>query len=188
MNNCTANVQLAVPTANSVTNVSVRDVVGNKTDDETNALAGSGVSLMGRAYVQEKHVHTGAKVYPTVGAGGAGWVPGALFSTNAVAGTFGAYADLMPAGTALLPFDIHWLNIESLGANADYEMVIAEGAPAAEVEIGRVRFTRIAVLEAANGVPFTMPIKTAATRIRAKVASSNVGAVDIRVSIFYHEY
>lgn len=177
-----------VPTANIADNVSMRDVVGNKSDDETNVMSGSGASAMALLYAAEKHSHGAAKVYPTQGAGGAGWIAGASFSSHADAGTFGDYADLMPAGTAGAPFDIHWINIETLGANGSYELVIASGAPASEVEIGRVRFTRTAAQEAANGVPFIMPIKAAATRIRAKVACSAAGPVAVTVSAFYHEY
>lgn len=82
-----------VPVQNAAANWTVTDVVGNKTDDE------NGTSLYSRAYKLEQHVHTLCRVYPTIGAGGAGWVAGAAFASAAAAGTFGVYADLVPEGT-----------------------------------------------------------------------------------------
>jgi hypothetical protein len=141
-----------------------------------------------RDHLVEEHLHSTGGVYPTVGAGGAGWVAGATFTTNAAAGTFGVYADLIPINTIALPFDIHWINIESLGANSSYELVIAKGGAGSEIEVGRVRFTRINNQEAVNGCPFIMKIVPANTQIRAKVTQSNAGAVNIIISAFYHTY
>lgn len=139
-----------------------------------------------RDHLTYEHLHSGCSVYPTLGAGGAGWIAGAPLATAAAAGTFGALVDLIPVATILLPFDIHYINIEVLGANAVYELVL--GRDAAATEIARVRFTRVAAQEAANGVPIITKIMPANTRIQAMVACSVAGPINIEITALYHTY
>jgi hypothetical protein len=147
-----------------------------------------GTSIYARCLDIAEHLHGTSWCYPTVGAGGAGWVVGASPASAAAAGTFGNYVDLIPSIGTTLPFDIHFLNIEALGSNGVYEAVIGVGAPAAEVEVARVRFARLNNQESANGVPVTMAIQPAGTRVRIKLACSVAGPVTVTVSTFGHYY
>jgi hypothetical protein len=147
-----------------------------------------GTSIYSMVSDVAEHVHSTSWVYPTIGAGGAGWVAGASIISAAAAGTFGNYADLIPVVGTTNIFDLHYLNIEVLGANGVYELIVASGAPAAEVEVARVRFSRLNNNEAANGVPLIMPLQPAGTRIRCKVACSAAGPVTIVMSALGHYY
>jgi hypothetical protein len=157
-------------------------VGGRLTDPHT------GTSIYSRVMDINEHLHGQSWVYPSLGAGGAGWVVGASPASAAAAGTFGNYVDLIPSVGTTLPFDIHFLNIEALGSNGVYEAIIAVGAPAAEVEKARVRFARLNNQESANGVPVTMAIQPAGTRVRIKLACSAAGPVSVTVSAFGHYY
>lgn len=142
-----------------------------------------------RDHTAAEHLHSRSNVYPTVGPAPAAWVAGVTVTSGAVAGNFGAaWTVIIPAGTIQLPFDIHWFDIESIGANGSYEMLIAKGAPGSETEIGRIRFTRINNNEAVNGCPFLMKIVPATMPISAKIAHSAAGAQDVVISSFYHTY
>ena len=135
-----------------------------------------------------EHIHEKGNVWPTVGAGGAGWVAGTNVAANAVAGTFGNYAIVIPAATVTLPFDIHWANIETIGTNGSYEMIIAIGAPGAEVEVSRIRFVRFAGNEPVNGRPVITPVLPANSAVSVKIAHSTAVAAQITVSLCYHTY
>jgi len=140
-----------------------------------------------RDYILHEHVHSPCRVYPTLGAGGA-WVPGATLVAGAAAGVFGAYADIIPAGVLTEPFDIHWFSVEYISNTAEYEVVIAVGAPGSEVEVGRFRFARLAVQNSENGFPFMMKVHAPNSRVRGKLASSAAGAPSIRLCSHYHYY
>lgn len=125
------------------------------------------------------HLHSSAKIYPTLAAG--------VTVTGAVgAWTLGSYAEIVPASTITDAFDVHWIVVESVSASGIYELVLY----AATTEIGRVRFS---VVDTAQGstispIPFICPIQAANTQIQAKVASSSGGSDTIDISIFYHTY
>jgi hypothetical protein len=143
--------------------------------------------------------HQQGWVYPTVGAGGAGWVLGAQIVPNAAAGTFGVYADVIPAGWTTSSFTLIGLNVEVIMANlpvtdVTYEVVIATGGPGAEVERCRVRFTRDDQGPGAsknwivNGLPLKTEMLAAGSRVRARVTTSAAGAPDLYVSVQGHYF
>jgi len=137
-------------------------------------------------------------VYPTVGAGGAGWVPGAQISSVGAPGTFGAYIEVIPAGWAAATFTLTSLNVE-VGMmdlalpDITYELVIATGLGGAEVERARVRFTRtdlgagLAKDWIVNQIPLKTEMLPAGSRISAMWASSFL-APDLFVSVQGHFY
>lgn len=162
-----------VPAQDSAKNVVWGDVIGNKNDTH------SGDSLVGRIKTLLEHTHKPSKVYPTLAngvtvTGGAAWI-------------LGAFAVIVPASTITDEFDIHHISIENISANDAYEIVLYSGADAAEVEIGRVRFTKNANLDSILNIPIQTPIIAANSQIKAKVASSG-GSDNVTVSIFYHTY
>lgn len=107
-----------------------------------------------------------------------------MVAGGAGAGTFGAPATVLPAAATAAEFDIHWINMEVLPANATYEMVFYAGA----TEVGRVRFARINNNESVNGVPFMMPLYPAGTAITAKCANSAGNTGNLEISVYYHQY
>ncbi len=100
----------------------------------------------------------------------------------------GSIVEIVPANTITTEFDIHWISISSLSANATYEIVLYQGAASSEVEIGRVRATRAAALTKTLDRPFQDVILAANTRISGAVASSSGNADTIDLSIYYHPY
>ena len=161
----------AVPAANSAANLGMADVVGSKLDNQ------DGDSLASRLHNLEEHAHTASKVYPTLADGvavtaGAAWV-------------LGAFAEVVPINTIAVDFGIHHISVETLNTNDEYEIVLYQGA--SDVEVGRVRVTKNAVMDGTMNIPFQTPIIPANARIRAKCASDAGGSI-ATISIFYHEY
>lgn len=142
-----------------------------------------------RDHLTAEHLHSACGVYPTIGAGGA-WVAGSSVISGVGAGTVLAWVTVIPAGIIQLPFDIHWINVEELPFNAGYELWLAKGAPGSEIEIARVRFTRVNNNEAVNGFPVIMAIVPANSAISAKLScsSGNAPATPTLFSMFYHTY
>lgn len=165
-----------VPSKNSADNVYTRDVIGNKTDNE------SGDSLYSKIYIAEKHVHGACKVAPTLATGIT-----VTATTGAGAWTLGAFSsDIIAAGAVADPFDIHYINIESLSANTTYELVLYYGA--GDTEAGRVRFSRLNNNEAQNAVPFMSPLIPGGSRVRAKLATPADDGENCVISVYYHTY
>lgn len=132
-----------------------------------------------RLHYMGEHLHSVAAVYPTLAAG-------VTLTATATAWTLGSLVQVVPAGVITSEFDIHALSIEGLSANAVYEIVLYQGA--GDVEIGRCRVTKTAVMDGTQNVPMFTPIVPANARIRAAVAS-NTGAADTAtIALMYHAY
>lgn len=164
-----------VPAQNSASNAQIRDVVGNKTDDE------NGNSIYSRAYIQDIHTHAAQKVYPTL-------ANGVTLTGGVGAWALGEFAEVIPVNTVTSPFDIHFLNIGAVSATDTYEMVLFSGLAGAEVEIGRARVVRTAAQSGTAPVPFQCSVLPANTRISSKVASASGGGDTLVFSAFYHTY
>jgi hypothetical protein len=131
-----------------------------------------------------EHIHSPCEVYPKNN-GVAPWEAGvSVVAGGAAAGQFGVAATILPGASTTLPFDIHWVNIEVLPANAVYELVFFNGA----TEIARVRFARTNNNEAANGVPVMMALQPAGSAITAQCANSAGNVGNVVVSVYYHQY
>lgn len=164
-----------VPAQNSANNLTISDVVGNKTD----TVAWNSVWALSDKI--NDHNHSSSKVYPTL----ANWVTVA-WAAGAWA-LSAAWVEIVPANTIAAVFDIHYINAASVSADDSYELVLASGGAGSEVEVWRVRFTRSASSTNAQLIPFMTPLIAANSRISAKIASStwNDSAV---ISLFYHIY
>lgn len=164
-----------VPTQNSANNVSIRDVIGNKTDTH------DGDSIYAFVETALDHVHNQARVYPTQAAGvtvaaaGAAWTLTNNFTNQVV-----------PASTITSDFDIHYISIENLSANAVYELVLYNMTDG--IEIGRCRFTKNAAQDGTMNVPMQTPIQDGNDKIGARLASSTAVEDTVTFSIFYHIY
>lgn len=170
-----ATIDVAIPSINYSGNVNIRDVIGGKLDDE------GGSSLFAHAYTQLAHTHSAQKVYPTL-------ANGVTITGAAGAWALGAFAVIVPANTIPNPFDIHHLNVAAYNSSDTFEIVLYSGPNGAEVEIGRVRVTRISNVGASPHVVMMTPLIAANSQIKAKVASQNGTSNTITISIIYHEY
>jgi hypothetical protein len=167
---------LKIPsTVNSTDNVLSRDVLGRK--DDTHA----GTSLMAFSDRINEHFHSSVKVYPTLAAG-------VVVTTAVAAWTLGAYVVVVPANTIAADFDIHHINVSAWNANDTFELVLYAGPNGGEVEIGRVRLTRLSNVGASPHIPFQTPLIAANSQIKAKLASQAGTSNTVTMSIMYHNY
>lgn len=165
-----------VAPADGTGNANIADVIGNRTDmHSTSTLAGL-VNLL------TEHVHEAAKVIPT------GTVGLTITCDTNSAWDLGAFGILAATNAITSDFDIHYINVENMTANATYEIVIYAGANASEVEIGRLRTVRTDKKDTAIGSPFMCPLQDANTQIKAKVMSSTGAADQVTLSMEYHTY
>jgi urease alpha subunit len=164
-----------VPAQDSADNVTISDVIGNKTDTH------SGDSLYSHAETIDDHLHGASKVYPTL-------ADGVTITATNGAGTWtlGTVVEVVPASTITSDFDVHHVSIESLSANSVYELVLYAGA--GDTEIGRVRITKNAAQDGTMNIPIQTPIVDANSRIRAAVATTNDNGETVDISLFYHTY
>ena len=167
-----ATANIAVPTADSADNNSMRDVIGNKSDTH------DGTSVRAVLHTLGEHAHKEQSVYPTGAAG-------SLVEGGTGAWTLGAFKEVVPNATIGSDFDIHWVNLEGVTAADTYELVLY----AVEVEIARVRFTVLGT--PANTilpeVRVQTPIITSGSQIQAKIMSAS-GDNDATISFEYHTY
>jgi len=167
---------LKVPLQNSVNNIDERDVIGNKTDDEL------GNSLFSKLYILERHIHSPAKVYPTLA--------GATVINKVNSSAWGLDAlptEIIPVNTITVPFDIHFMNLESTSANDQYELLLFKGLAGAEIEIARVSFER-STQSVDSSCPCQTELLPANTRISAKLTSLATSARNVSLKLYYHEY
>lgn len=164
-----------VPAKNSTDNVHIRDVAGNKTDDE------GGDSLYSKAHIQDMHTHAPMWVYPSM-------ADGVLITGALAAWTLGNFAVIIPANTKASIFDIHQIEVEAYNANDLFEIVLYAGADGAEVEIARKRIKRLTNVGASPSVFIQTPRLPANTQIKAKVATQNGTLNTITISVAGHDY
>lgn len=165
----------SVPSVDSAANLSVADVVGNKSDTH------DGDSLYALAHTNEEHNHAVGKVYPTLADGVV-----LTCATGATTWTLGALAEVVPASAIGEDFDIHHVLVEAMSANSVYEIVLYQGA--GDVEIGRVRCVRSAVQSGTLNIPIQTSMVPADSRIRAAVASAGDNGETVSISLKYHTY
>jgi hypothetical protein len=166
---------ITVPAPDSATNTEMRDVIGNKTD----TIAGTSIAT--KALRIDDHVHSIARVYPTL-------ANGVVVTGAAGAWAEGAYVVIVPTNTIQSPFDIHYINVAAFNANDTFELSLYAGPNGGEIEVGRVRFTRLSNVGAAPHIPFQTPIIAANSQIKAKIASQAGTSNTATISIMYHTY
>lgn len=167
---------LVVPPVDSPANATMRDVVGNK-DDEHNTM-----SMAGQIHELIEHTHKVAKTIPS---GAAGVV---VTAGDSEAWDLGSFAVMAATNAIDEDFDIHFIVVEVMSANATYEIVLYAGADGAEVEIGRVRVVRVTNQVRSSHLAIQTPIIPANTQIKAKVMSSTGSTDAVTLTLFYHEY
>jgi hypothetical protein len=164
-----------VPAIDSVANSVMRDVVGNKSDLHT------GNSLYSLVNTINEHLHSQVRCYPTLS-------NGISVVTGLTPWALGSFAVIVPANTIPYDFDIHHINVASFGATDTCELVLYSGADGAELEIGRVRFTRLSNIGAPPHIPFQTAIIHANSQIKVKIANQSGSGATAVMSILYHYY
>jgi len=164
------------PAADGTDNILMRDVIGNRTDGHATT------TLKGDHHMFHDHFHHVAKVIPS------GTAAAQVTCGDAQAWDLGEFAVIAATNAIDDDFDVHFINVEAMSANATYELVLYSGADASEVEVGRIRFVKTAGQTKAEGIPFGTPMIAVNTQIKAKVMSSSGNADTIDITIHYHDY
>lgn len=167
--------KILVPVVNSLANVTIADVIGNKDDRTYNG----GDSIFAETHTLGDHAHKSQLCYPTL-------ADGIMVTGGAGAWELGSFVEVMPADTASDYFDIHWVHIEALSAVDVGEVYLYYGA--SDTFYGRCRATRDAQQSGAKSEPMQGPPIAKGERIRAKFASAGGGSDTVTLSLYYHVY
>ena len=172
--NC-VDVDFLKPLQNSAANTTLRDVIGNKTDDE------DGNSIYSKLYVLSDHAHGVQLCKPTLAGG---------ITVTAAAGAWAlssAYTVLFATNEVNAPFDIHQIHIGTFTGNDIFQLELYSGANGAEVLAAQVRFSRTNNTNPGSILPCITPLFPANTQIKAKLASA-AGSSACNFSVMYHRY
>jgi hypothetical protein len=179
-----------VPAENGSDNLFLRDVVGNRNDHSfSNGMTAP--TVIGHLTAGYYHIHDSAKVWPTGTGDDAdkGADPITLTSANGTEWLHGAKTQIVPADQIPVWFDIHWLVIGGAASADDYEIRVYKGLAEAEIEIGRVAFSRNAVQDRATVyIPIQIPPQHAGNRISASLACGAGNGATCNIKIYYHTY
>jgi len=171
--------QIQAAPANSMTSLTINQVIGNKADAN---LSGPGTdSLYGIAgFMLYHHVHSPSLVYPRDAA------PITL-TAGTGAYTEGAKTQIIAAETKTNAFDIHYVILGAISAVDDYVVKIYQGAEGEEVFWGECSFFKDTNQVRGSDVPIQGPPIAAGTRISATLMSGT-GDTTVNVKIYTHEY
>jgi hypothetical protein len=165
--------RLSTPTPDSIENIYARDVIGNKKD----SVLGS--SLYSLAAVAAAYVHSQSRVYPSladdivVTGGNAPW-------------TLGNYVVLIPENAVDSHFVISAIDISACSTLDKYELVLYAGPDGSEIEVGRKRFSKIALANNPIAIIFVTEIIHTNSQVKAKLASKTGGNSTVTFSINYN--
>jgi len=140
---------------------------------------GTGAIADNLTHILEEHAHKPSMVYPTLANG--------ITIASGGAWALGSFVEIIPSGTVLDEFDIHYINIEAVSASDVYEIVLYVGELGSEVEISRARAVRTSTPSGVSSVPIQGPIHPTGSRISGKLASAS-GADNMTLSLSYHTY
>jgi len=169
-----------VPTVDSGDNVLLRDVVGNKEDTSFSGGSHNGSpSVVGHLKAGYYHIHSSAKVYPSLA--------DSIVLTAGAAWTLGNKVEIIPAagaGSMTKWFDIHWVVVHSISAVDEYELVLWANDT---TEIARICFVKTAAQSQEGNLPIQIPPQAPGTKISANIASKS-GGDTVSIKLYYHEY
>jgi hypothetical protein len=172
-----------VPSQNSAANILMRDVIGSKDDIVTVPHVEGITSILGFLHTGYYHAHGKSFSYPD----NADDV--LLTSGSGAWSESGDIIEVIPANALDVDdFDLHWINISNISANATIQIDIFAGAAESEVRIGSSRSSR-STNQSRNGpAKVQIPQRLINTRISCRVNDSTSGTITVLVSFEGHYY
>jgi len=167
---------------NNTDNDIIADIIGNK--DDWAIIDPRYASLIAYAKASYFHAHGDTIKFPLVSSG-------ELFKTitsSATALTHGAKVELIPANAVAVAFDIHWIEITAMSAQAEYEITVWAGASEAEQALTSVVVASSANFSREGSKAIMIPQQPANTRISVSIAKSSAGTGTMRVALEGHTY
>jgi hypothetical protein len=128
------------------------------------------------------HTHGAAFVYPKYSA------PIELTSAAAVWGLTGNIVEVIPENAITKPFDLHWITISDISANAYMIIDIYAGLAGAEVLISSVDSYKQTNFIAEGARVIQIPQQPANTRISCRLADSSANQITCNVKFNGHVY
>ena len=160
----------------------IQDKIGDRTDIWGVNDIYSVLSYANAAY---QHIHMPGYVWPADGTV-------ITATTDATAGTFGAFAEVVPVDGIEAPFDTHWVTITNISDNGVYvcELHVVDDT---DLQDSIKYLTAFSVARQDNftrssQVSVQMPPVPPGARVAARVLNNQAGAHSISFNIHYHEY
>ena len=166
----------SVTSADSTNNISINDVIGNKSDTATGQGCNGNTSLMALNKLGFYHVHSSSVIYPRDAA------PVTLTS-GAGAYNEGTKVEVIPASTITDPFDIHWIIAGEISAQDDYVVKLYTGGAGSEVFWGEAAFSRDSNQVRGSQFPVQGNVIPANTRISASLLSGT-GSDTVEIKLY----
>lgn len=137
-------------------------------------------SEAGTIHILNEHVHSAAEVTPSGEAGKT------LTCGSGSPWDLGTPVEVIATGDTTKDFDIHFIDVEAMSADAVYEIILYNDT----TEIGRKKIASIGIPATAvfNSVPIQTPIQPAGSVINAAVRSDSGNADTLVVSFSHHPY
>jgi hypothetical protein len=164
------------PSQNSAANVLIRDVIGNKTDNE------AGNSLYSKNYIQCDHIHNEVFLRP--------YLAGSeqLQKASGAWAAFPTPTQIIAAGDISDTFDLHFMNVSAISANGEYAIALYKGAALSEELIGVFGAVRNAIQSQEGSRPIITPLLPANTRVSAALSSENAAQDTLNLKVEGHTY
>jgi hypothetical protein len=140
-------------------------------------------SLVSSVEILSDHFHTPQQVYPNLA------TAVSVVSTNGAGSwTPGADTEVIPIDTITSIYDLHFVSIATIGANASFQLDFYQGANGAGTHIGSVTFARQDNFQRSFFLPITCPRLAANRRVYAKLADDGDAGITITLKVWYHIY
>ncbi len=166
--------KMTKPARNTARNSDMRDVLGNKLDNQ------DGDSIVSHVHTNDEHIHSAQMIWPSLAAG-------VTVTSKNIAWNLGdAFAQVVAASDITADFDIHWVYISSISAQGDYELWLYYGG--SDTFAAMVPFSKAGAQDSQLSIPCQTIIIPANSRIYAKLASDNAVADTADVKVLYHPY
>lgn len=167
---------------NSTLNDLIRDVIGNK-DDLVVVPYNEYNSILAFLHTGYYHVHGSSFTYPDHADGIS------LTSDAAAWGIPANTTEIVPENVLnVADFDLHWIVIYDLSANAEYQIDLFAGNVGEEVRICAPVTQRTSNFSREGPQPLQIPQQVKNKRISAKLSDSSSGIVTCKIKLLGHYY
>ena len=129
------------------------------------------------------HIHGVQFVYPNLA------TAVSIASTTGIGSwTPGGNTEVVPINTITSPYDIHFISIATISANANCQLDLYQGADGAGTKICSVTFTRNDNFQRSFPLPVITPLMAANRRVYANLADSADDGITVTFKVWYHTY
>jgi len=165
-----------IPTANSVNNILIRDVIGNKNDTS------QGDSIYSYVHTIEEHIHNDVFIRPDLSG---------HINVQKATGIWAAYptpTEIIAANDITSPFDLHFMNLTGISSTGGYQIALYAGPPGSETKVATFGFARNSVVSQEGTRLIMTRLFPANTRISAALSGNMNAQESVNVKLEGHDY